>query len=490
MPSLVSIFLDFNLPNATTWFYFSFLLAMALFFKFSRLLSVRNLDVVMSFLLVPGLLVVQAARPQPMAAEKQPAAQVASLIGQAAMADSPGALAGNVAHLTQRCGPAIENARWLWYGYLWVLLGSVWFFLRCLLDLTLVQRPALGPNLQTGGLGWLAGALLICLLAVAYRQVERHLNPVPANGHTSAVVPLMTPDDQLVFAVVILWRSWPAWAVAVLAFACHVAVIGALLFISWRHFQDLAAGMAAATFYLMLPYTGLYVGQLHHVLPMALFLGTFLAYRSPTLAGCILGVATAATYFPLFVLPIWLSFYRERGAGRFLVAFVVTLALCLGVIGMTLWLHAELDPSLREAMDSAAWQPWKVPTTEGFWTGVHSAYRIPVFLVFLSFVVTTMFWPSPKNLAHVIALSAAVFISLQWWCADQGGLYTLWYMPLLLLLVFRPNLQDRVAMSIVTESDWLTHAWRWSVGTVRRIIKMPIESRESKVESRESKSGL
>src|ERR1700688_2508073 len=100
MPTPVSIFLDFNLPNATTWFFFSFLLAMALFFKFSRLLSVRNLDIVMIFLLVPGLLVVQAVRPQPTPAEKHPAAQVASLIGLGAMADSPGAMAADIAHFT------------------------------------------------------------------------------------------------------------------------------------------------------------------------------------------------------------------------------------------------------------------------------------------------------------------------------------------------------------------------------------------------------
>jgi hypothetical protein len=56
-----SIFLDFNLPNAATWFYFSLLLSMALFFKFSRLLSVRNLDVLALFLLVPGLLLLQEA---------------------------------------------------------------------------------------------------------------------------------------------------------------------------------------------------------------------------------------------------------------------------------------------------------------------------------------------------------------------------------------------------------------------------------------------
>src|SRR5256885_14692325 len=78
-----SVFLDFNLPNATTWFYFSFLLAVALFFKFSRLLSVRNWDVVTLFLLVPGLLLIQQARPNPSEPGKHPAPAAPSLGGAA-----------------------------------------------------------------------------------------------------------------------------------------------------------------------------------------------------------------------------------------------------------------------------------------------------------------------------------------------------------------------------------------------------------------------
>jgi hypothetical protein len=275
--------------------------------------------------------------------------------------------------------------------------------------------------------------------------------------------------------VAILWRGWPAWAVAALAFACQVAVVLMLALIAWRHFQDIGAGMAAATFYLMLPYTGLYVGQLHHVLPMALFLGTVLAYRMPTLAGAVLGAATAATYFPIFVLPIWLSFYRERGLGRFLAAYLLALAVCLGVIGLMLSANNALTSSIENALTSAAWQPWaRIPaTTEGFWAGVPWAYRIPVFLLFLSFVVGTMFWPAPKNLAHVIALCAAVFIALQWWGAEQGGVYILWYLPLMLLLVFRPNLQDRVAPPIVEETDWLSRSLRWCAGVLRRVVKKP-----------------
>src|SRR3954466_16422811 len=62
MPT-ASIFLDFNIPNPTTWFYFSALLAVALFFKFSRLLSMRNLDVLTLFLFMPGLLLIAERGP-------------------------------------------------------------------------------------------------------------------------------------------------------------------------------------------------------------------------------------------------------------------------------------------------------------------------------------------------------------------------------------------------------------------------------------------
>src|SRR5947199_10083245 len=106
MTAPLSIFLDFNLPNATTWFYFSFLLAVALFFKFGRLLCVRNLDVVLLFLLAPGLLVVQAARPQPLAPEQQPAVQIAALVGHGALGQTA-ALASEVGAFSQRCGPQL-----------------------------------------------------------------------------------------------------------------------------------------------------------------------------------------------------------------------------------------------------------------------------------------------------------------------------------------------------------------------------------------------
>ena len=57
-----SIFLEFQLPNAATWFYFALFLTVALFFQFARPLSIRNLDLLMLFLLVaqPAIVVAVA----------------------------------------------------------------------------------------------------------------------------------------------------------------------------------------------------------------------------------------------------------------------------------------------------------------------------------------------------------------------------------------------------------------------------------------------
>ena len=42
--------------------------------------------------------------------------------------------------LLARSGPTYR-----WLGYVWLLSGSVYFFIRCLVDLALVRRPALNP---------------------------------------------------------------------------------------------------------------------------------------------------------------------------------------------------------------------------------------------------------------------------------------------------------------------------------------------------------
>jgi hypothetical protein len=425
-----SIFLDFKLPNATTWFYFSFLLAVALFFKFARFLSVRNLDVVTLFLLVPGLLLLQEAHTE---------------LSSSAAEASAGA------------------TRLLWFGYLWLVGGSAYFLVRCLLDLVLERRPALGPNLNLSGLAWLGGTLFISLVSVAIRHQEGTPETVgkgPASLEQAKQQIEKLVDKQTAISAPGADFDTRFWVECGLAVLCHLAVVTGLIVIGWRHFQDPHTGMAAATFYLLLPYTAFHVGQVHHVWPAALLTWLVACYRKPIMAGFLLGLAAGTVFFPSLLFPVWASFYWKRGAGRFTTAFVLAAGVCLAVTGTVLWMNGELSQSLKAVMALGDWQPWKKPTTEGIWSGldgkgVHWGYRIPVFIAYLAYVLTTAFWPRPKNLAHVLALSAVVLIGIQFWYADQGGVFVLWYLPILLLVTFRPNLSDRRPPPLPAETDWL-----------------------------------
>ena len=130
------------------------------------------------------------------------------------------------------------------------------------------------------------------------------------------------------------------WVGRSLALLCHLAIFAGLIVVGLRHFNDLHAGMAAATFYLLLPYTALHVEQWHHVWPMALVVWAVVFYRKPSLAGLLLGLAAGTVYFPLLILPVWCSFYWGRGDGRFLGAFALTFGLCLAATGA--------DPLVRQ----------------------------------------------------------------------------------------------------------------------------------------------
>jgi hypothetical protein len=95
-----------------------------------------------------------------------------------------------------------------------------------------------------------------------------------------------------------------------------------------------------------------------------------------------------------------------------------------------------------------------------------------VFIAAMALVLMSAFWPVPKNLGHVLALSGVTLISIQFWYADRGGVYVLWFLPLLLLLVFRPNLSASVPPAVPAE-DWVARAGRWLQRLPWRIVRRP-----------------
>jgi hypothetical protein len=176
------------------------------------------------------------------------------------------------------------------------------------------------------------------------------------------------------------------------------------------------------------------------------------------------------------------GFYRRGGWGRFVGAFSGV----MGLFALYWWIDTSLHPYWQATMTLPDWRAWDVstrPMAEGLWTGLelHYAYRFPLFIGYLALVIVSIFWPSPKNLAHVIALSATLILGVQFWYADAGGIYVLWYLPLLVLLFLRPNLSERFAPPIDRSKDWLFRVGRWAGGWLRHLAILVIVPAEPKV---------
>jgi hypothetical protein len=432
-----SIFLDFHLPNAATWLYFSFILAVALFFQFARPFCVRNLDLLALFLLAPGFLLLSEAQ---------------SLIA---------------------AGQADRGGRELIFGYGWLLGASGYWFGRTLFDLMLTRRPSVSPNLTVAGLACLGIAMFVGQTSVALRRTadpservvvgNRPVMIAQVQDSATAVVQ-QTPNETIQKASPEAVRFWVE---RTLCMFCHAAIVIGLLMIGLRHFQDRVAGIGMGMLYLLVPYTAFEVGrQLHHVWPTAFLVWALFCYRRPLVAGWLLGLAAGTTLFPIFLFPLWFGFYSRRGSGRFGVAFLIAATVSIGITILVLWWGQEKF-GLVSALNLSDWQPWKVPTTESIWTGTHWAYRLPLFVLFVAFLIGVTIWPSPKNLSHLIALSAAVLLGVQFWHADHGGMYVLWYLPLLILMVFRPNLTAAEPPVIEVSSGFIARLARVAWGRPR-----------------------
>ena len=97
------------------------------------------------------------------------------------------------------------------------------------------------------------------------------------------------------------------------------------------------------------------------------------------------------------------------------------------------------------------WRP-ALSGLRGLWAlGWQPVYRIPVLTICIVLSGAMTVWPTQKNLGTIMSCSAAIMVATQFWHGYGGGLFLGWYLPLLLLTVFRPNLEDRIATTVLEE---------------------------------------
>jgi hypothetical protein len=210
--------------------------------------------------------------------------------------------------------------------------------------------------------------------------------------------------------------------------------------------------------YLLLPYTAEFTGRIDHVIPGALLVWAVVAYRRPLIAGMLVGLAAGAICYPLFLLPLWCGFYWRRGVARFLIGAVLVLAILAGSLA---WTSGHLHPFADEVQKMFGLTTLSLDSAEGFWTFHDPTYRTPIMAVFFVLSVSLVLWPAQKNLGTLLCCSAAVLLGTQFWHAHDGGIYMDWYLPLLILTIFRPNLEDRRASTAVREVRLFRDRGRW-----------------------------
>ena len=345
-------------------------------------------------------------------------------------------------------------------GFIYLFVIQALILVRLLLDPLMVRRPLLDPNLNAGGLYFISISLFIFLMGNVVTSTPRmqvlqgpKLGPGYALIHKLPAITTRPISDSLAGAdahgganLSPTEQRWSMIAKA-LAILAHLAIVSGIVLIGNRHFGNLRAGVGAATLYLMLPYTAQMTGRVDHALPAALLLWAILMYRKPLPAGIFFGLAAGLVYYPLFLLPLWCSFYWRRGVRRFVIGVLATLSILMLLLSFagteSLVDHLRLMFGLRAPIRNAE-------DLRGIWAlGWSPIWRLPVIVGFGILCTLFAVWPSPKNLGTLISCTAAVMVAAQFWHGYGGGLYVGWFLPLLLLTIFRPNLQDRVALKVV-----------------------------------------
>jgi hypothetical protein len=402
--------------NDATWFYLSLLLIVAVYFRFNRLWSLRNLDLALLLSITPGLLFLDVQ-------------------------------------------PALGNV--------WLFVVSGLLLLRLFCDGLLERRPRLEQNLNRPGLAFLGIAAFAFLMtsviakpvpesaADTVRRGSQMRKGTPAHAAPAERTPaaagpassiLTAPVDGLVEAVATgngTYNHIPGGietvTARVMAILAQLAVVVGLFALGWRHFGDAGLGIGMAALYLLLPCTAYKAGELNHVLPSALIVWALVAYQRPVVAGILLGLACGTLVFPVFLLPLWAVFYGRRAALRFGAALAAVGTVLL--VGMVV-ISGDPNSFVRQTLGWINWQAleFHAGSGAGFWSTHNTAYRIPVFVGFAIMLVVLTVWPRQKNLEHLIASSTAIVVGTQFWYPQAGGVYLLWYLPLLLLVVFRPRL--------------------------------------------------
>lgn len=376
-----------------------------------------------------------------------------------------------------------SHAVYRWASFVLLVL-SITLMIRLVFDESLTRRPRLEQNLNQAGLTFLC-VPAFALLTVSVFVVEPPNSAMQAVEHGKALLERRetkasrqiaveqppAPTETLIAAgaagVAQLSGQWEPrespttsseanlekTVAQILVVIAHTTVVLGLLHIGRQHYGSLQLGLSMSCLYLLLPCTAFNVHQLSHVLPGACLTWAIASYRKPVVSGLLLGLACGTLFFSVFLLPVWAVFYGRRGALRFGLSVLVVAAILAVCLMLT---SSDADSFVNKLFTTMNWTVYRLLDETG--SGSEMPFgqlfiRIPLAAVFFVMLTAMTVLPRPRNLENLLANSTALVVAAQLWYPEDIGTYVLWYLPLLLLVVFRPRLDRFVPPDASTRGN-------------------------------------
>ena len=381
------------------WFCVSIPLLLTVFFRFNRIWSLRNLDILLLLCVAIGV----------------------ALNRQAEWVNDSAVIA-------------------------LLVIGTSLLLVRLLCDNALEKRPRIEANLATPALGFLGVSLLVVLTVsivfmelpapaqTTVEEAKRTLDGQVNDGNENARLPtsnlLGALSHQMAGARI---------AAGILAGLGHAAVLAALMFIGFRHFQNGVTALAMGVLYLLLPSTVLDPNSVNQVLAAAWILWALALHRVPWAAGIFMGLACGSLLYPAMLLPIWFAFYGRKHSLRFAGSMLGVWAVLFG--GLAVLSPAKLA-FVRDSLQIIAGGATSLVLGEFPTTGsiTDEYFRAPIVGSFVVMLIALTVWPREKRFEHLLAASAAVIVGTQFWYPEQFENYLSGYIPLVIVVALRPRL--------------------------------------------------
>ena len=472
-------------------------LVIAVFFRFGRILTIRNLDLTLLLLLSTAIVIAGDYRDAPVEKPAEGAGGSELAITTIPANNNPvtsASTAGSEAKNTTEADSGIsvsvqpnnipqadeslatEPSETLTHPvYQWAtftLMGlTLLLLVRLGFDESFTRRPRLDQNLNQAGITFLCiPAFAILMISVLTKspegstfkavehgrallerrdvrfdpQTENSEHPAPtetliaAGGAAMAQLSGNLPKSQADNPESEI--NVTAWLARIFVVVAHTLVVLGLLSIGKQHFASLQIGISMSCLYLLLPCTAVNVHELNHVLPAACLIWAIASYRNPVVSGILLGLASGTLFFAAFLLPLWAVFYGRNGGVRFVVS---VLGITAVLITSLLMISGDASSFTNKLVSTANWTVYRLLDDSATATDASLSQlfiRIPMAAVFFVMLTAMTVLPRPRNLENLLANSTCLVVAAQMWYPDDIGTYVLWYLPLFLIVIFRPRL--------------------------------------------------